>query len=445
MTAQEQKAIYTPTPKQGVFHSSAADNKLYGWAKGGWKSRALRMEAVIACQSAPDVHGIIFRRTYPQLLKSIIRKLLWELPKGTYKYNKSEHIMTFDNGSTLEFWHCQYDDDVINYQGAEYDFMMFDELTQFTEYQFTYLSWSVRNTKNYFKTFIAASANPGGVGHHFVKRLFVDWLLDEEEQAQTWEFIPATVFDNPHIIDNDPGYIRKLNNLPEDERKALRDGDWEAFAGQYFNEFSKTLNVIEPFKIPWNWRKIICLDYWYSAPSAIYWIAQDPDKNYYVYREIYITKKLYGELLDLIESYNLENVTDLVADPALRTKSQDTGVSFFDIAFSKGFNIIPGVNDRIPGWQLIKKLLQKKEDPRDPRQTRLYFFSNCEAAIRTVPALPRDKKKVEDIDTHAEDHAADAIRYWLVHFEGLPRSFSEIAEINQKARIREGRILNTTF
>ena len=225
----------------------------------------------------------------------------------------------------------------------------------------------MRTTKPYVIPCFFATTNPGNIGHAFVKRLWIEEDRDAFENKETWEYIPALIYDNPVLIANDPAYVARLEGLPEDQKKAMLFGDWDAFAGQYFKEWRKDVHVVKPFMIPQSWRRIIALDYGYTNPSAVIWLAIDPDGNVYAYRELYTTKKTYDELLrevlDLTDT-ETEEIYALVADPALQAKSPDTGVSFFDVAKKHRFNIIPGINDRVPGWNTVRAFLKVEEGER---------------------------------------------------------------------------------
>lgn len=325
------------------------------------------MEAVRIALSAPKMKVGLFRRTFPELEASVIIPLLEILPKGSYKYNESKHVMKFPNGSVIKFGHVQYDKDVFRYQGEEFDAIGIDELTLFTEFQFKFLKSRLRTTKPYVIPCFFATTNPGNIGHAFVKRLWIEGDRDAFENKETWEYIPALIYDNPVLIANDPAYVARLEGLPEDQKKAMLLGDWDAFAGQYFKEWRKDVHVVKPFMIPQSWRRIIALDYGYTNPSAVIWLAIDPDGNVYAYRELYTTKKTYDELLreiiDLTDT-ETEEIYALVADPALQAKSPDTGVSFFDVAKKHRFNIIPGINDRVPGWNTVRAFLKVEEGER---------------------------------------------------------------------------------
>lgn len=440
----ESRMTYHPHDKQYRFHTSLADNKLYGGAKWGGKSHALRADAINTARSANNLSGIIFRRTYPQLLKSVIEPMLEILPKEIYEYNKTEKRIRFlDTWSIIHFWHCQYEADVINYQGAEYDFMYFDELTQFTEYQFQYLKWSLRTTKKRIKPFVWASANPWGVWHNFVKRLWIDRDLKPDEKKESWEFISAQVYDNEHIMKNDPNYVARLEGLPEEERKALLDWDWNVFKGQYFKDYRSYIHEVEAFEIPETREKVICLDYWFSNPSAVLWLAKDHDNNVWVYRELYVRHYLYTQLVEEIKK--IEFVKTMVVDPALRAKDPMTRTSFIDVATKHKFAVVPWINDRVPWWQIMRKMLIPFNNPQQWAKAPLQIFKNCVDLTRTLPALIHDQKKVEDVDTTGEDHAPDALRYGLNYILWKWKALKDIRKTNSQGLNTSDCMLDMNF
>lgn len=187
------------------------------------------MEAVRIAKSAPNLTGAIFRRTYEEVSSSIIRPLLEELTVGTYKYNKSEHIMTFPNGSILLFRHANHPDDIYKYQGAEFDFLGIDELQHWTFDMFNFIKTRVRTSKPYIRPCIFASGNPGGIGHTWIKRLFVDKEFLPNENPEDYSFTFSNVYDNPTWQETDPDYIRMLESLDDVSRRAYLEGDWNVF------------------------------------------------------------------------------------------------------------------------------------------------------------------------------------------------------------------------
>ena len=223
-------------------------------------------------------------------------------------------------------------------------------------------------------------------------------------------------------------------------------GDWDAFAGQYFKEWRKEIHTVAPFTPPKEWRKIIALDYGYSNPSAVLWIAVDHDSRAYVYRELYTTRHTYDQLCQKIVEMTPEEekIEALIADPALQTKSADTGVSFFEIAKKHKFNIIPGINDRIPGWNVLRKYLEITEDEQLGGTAKIQISTSCSALIRTLPTLIYDNVKVEDCDTTGEDHAPDALRYGLVYLSKSLLPMSAIKKARPE-RPRSTPLISTRF
>lgn len=412
-------ARYIPHPKQLKFHTDPAKIRFFGGAMGWWKSKADRMEAVRIAKSAPNLTGAIFRRTYEEVSSSIIRPLLEELTVGTYKYNKSEHVMTFPNGSIILFRHANHPDDVYKYQWSEFDFLWIDELQHWTYDMFSFIKTRVRTSKPYVRPCIFGSGNPWGLGHAWIKRLFVDREFENNEKPEDYSFTFSNVYDNPTWQETDPDYIALLESLDPVSRRAYLEGDWNVFKGQYFGEWKPSLHICQPFQIPDTWEKIICLDYGLTNPTSILWIARDPSSHvFYVYRQVRSTWWLYHEVVDQIIHQTPGNewagIRYILADPALSAKSPTTRESFFEIAKMRGLRIIPANNDRLPGWQIVRRTLAELEVPTPlGARSRLQVFSTCSSLIKTLPGLQFDSHRMEDLDTNWDDHDADALRYWL--------------------------------
>lgn len=413
--------LYLAQEKQARFHYSEADEVFYGGAAGGGKSEAILFDAVQFCLENKNVKTSIFRRTFPELEKSIILRFLEKAPRDKYKYNKQEHRVYWDSGSILEFNHCQYESDVFKFQSAEYDRMYFDELTHFTEFIYRYLRSRVRTTKKHIKAQIKSASNPGNIGHLWVKKTFIDGVTpnqlcvkkEEESGAEfTVEFIPAKVYDNKYLMEADPGYVKKLMRLPEDERKALLDGDWNVFKGQFFKEWLTNVHVVKPFKIPSGWKVFRALDWGWRKPFCVVWLAIDHDGSICVFKELYDVEKTDEQVVKLIKKMTgSQEIAYTIADPSIWSVTQyEKGESLAHRFNKMGIPMIKGDNNRLSGANIFHSYLyhSKKEKPK------LTFFSNCYDSIRTIPALIHDLKKPEDVDTLGEDHAYDAIRYGLM-------------------------------
>lgn len=416
---------YTAQPKQILFHFAEGGEVLYGGAAGGGKSYAIVWDAVNFCMTHNKVRCAIFRRTYPELEKSIIFDFLSNVPERFYKYNKQDHKVTFrDSKSTLEFNHCQYEGDVFKFQSAQYQRMYFDELTHFTEFQYKYLRSRLRTPQHPdIKPQIKSASNPGGVGHLWVYERFVQDSIpnqvmnreDEETKTPyTVQFIPSKVYDNQILMDNDPSYVSNLMLLPADERKALLEGDWDSFKGQFFKEWKRDIHTVAPFPIPPTWRKFRAFDWGYTNPFCMLWIAMNEDGDMYVYRELYGTQMVVDKLSIEVKRLTdrTEQIQYTIADPSLWSISQyEKGESIAMQFIENKIPMLKADNDRMGGAQNVHQYLQIDKKTQKPK---IFFFETCYNLIRTLPKLIHDDKRPEDVNTQGEDHAYDALRYGLM-------------------------------
>lgn len=420
--------LYEAQEKQYLFHTSDANETLYGGAAGGGKSYAIIWDALSFGLQYEKVRISIFRRTYPELEKSIIEDWLKYIPQRFYEYNKKEHKATLKNGSFIEFNHCELEEDVYRFQSAQYDRIYFDELTTFTESIYIYLHSRCRTTNPLITPQIKSATNPTGIGFLWVKRRFVDSgppniKIDQTDPDTGTKFstlyIPAKVYDNKYIMDADPAYIERLMKLPEEQRKALLDGSWEHSEGQYFKEWNSQVHVIEPFKIPDFWTRACGMDWGYSTPTVILWIAFAPKNdpihkgNAYVYREMVETRRTDSQIASLYKEYNNKDQIDYIAaDPKLWSVTQyERGESIAQRLLTMGVPIIKADNNRISGWSVVRSYLEFNDDS----PPKIYFFHTVSYTKRTIPSLIYSRIKPEDLETKGtEDHAADALRYCLM-------------------------------
>ena len=434
------------TKTQKSFIDCTADEVLFGGAAGGGKSYGQVADALLYALKYPKSKQLILRRTFPELEHSIILTSLQFYPTDVAKYRSSAHIWDFLNGSTIEFGYCAGEKDVLRYQGAEYDVVRFDELTHFTEEQYTYLISRIRGVNPYPKQ-VKSSTNPGGIGHNWVKRRFIDGYTpntvhtDEKSGIQR-VFIPSFVQDNVFLMSADKDYQKRLEMLPETERKALLYGEWDIFDGQVFTEWRNNPNgaktrqwthVIPPFKIPKEWRRYRTFDFGYSKPFAVSWFAVDHDGRAYNYRELYgctgqpdtgirWTAQRIAEEIKLIEETEEKGQTIIgYADPAIWNETGSSEGSIADMMEKCGIYFEKGKNNRLSGKMQVHYRLTFD----DEGYPMLYVFDTCKNMIRTLPQLRYDPTRPEDVDTKQEDHLYDAMKYFLMGNPLPPRQKPE--------------------
>ena len=417
------------TEKQELFIGSTAFETLFGGAAGGGKSFGQLIDALLYALKHPKSKQIIFRRTFPDLERSIIRTSLEFYPKEIASYNSSKHIWRFKNGSIIDFGYIDNENDVYQYQSAEYDVIRFDELTHFTEYMYVYMLSRCRGANPYPK-YIKSSTNPGGIGHSWVKARFIDIgepntihnIKQEDGTTTSRIFIPSLVQDNLFLMSNDPDYLKRLQNLPEKEKKALLYGEWDIFDGQFFTEFKRDIHVCKPFKIPETWRIFRTRDYGLDM-CACYWIALDWNMNAYVYKELYVSNLIVSEVARRINEMTTENIYCDYAPPDLWNRNRDTGKSTSDIFAENGQYLTKADNNRVTGWLAVHEWLKIVEDEQGQKTTKLHIFSNCINLIRTLPAVQHDEKNPNDVanEPHELTHAPDALRYFCTMYQ-LPSS-----------------------
>ena len=408
-------------------------------------------EGVIKCLVKPKTVGILFRKTFPELEMSLVRRFLEKCPKELFTYDSSRHIATFLNGSILQFAYCDTPNDVYRYQSAEFDFIGIDELTHFTEYVFTYLLSRLRTVKAGFTPSFFAATNPGNVGHAFVKARWV--TKDSKEpgyRPEDYDFIPATLNDNPILMKNDPEYVRRLESLPEHERKMLLEGSFDVYVGQFFGEFDERYHVCDPFMIPEHWRRMRSIDHGRTSPTACLWVAIDERGGLWVYREYYKT--------NTDADVNALSIFELSAsDPRYWFTVLDSacwahhgGETIAEIYERNGVSAEPSEKKREAGWALMHEFLRVRTplsvyraelrlsdvDPLPIGTTfsegfvmhppKIHIFRSCVNFIRelkdAIIETKRDGSVTEDVSDRCSDHALDSVRYMLQHMhEGSSR------------------------
>lgn len=406
-----------PSERQREFFLSRARHTAYGGARGGGKSWAMRRKFILLALRYPGLNLLLLRRTLPELRENHLIPMQREL-YGFAVYNSAERVFRFPNGSRIKLGYCDTMQDVYQYQGQEYAVIGLEEATHFTEEQMRFLTTCNRTTRKDFSPRMYYTCNPGNVGHAWVKRLFIDRLYAENENPDDYLFIPARIYDNKVLLEADPNYIRQLEALPEELRRAHLDGDWDVHAGQYFREFSRDRHVIEPFEIPSWWRRFRSMDWGYNDPCCVLWHAVDGENRVYTYRELYVRETRAGEVASMVlELSRGESISYTVASPDMWQKRGAVlsgaggfeGETLAELFTSSGLSLTPADNSRVPGWNRVRDYLAVAPDGRP----NWLCFSDCRNLIRQLPALQFDQHNREDA-ADGDDHAPEALRYALM-------------------------------
>ena len=397
----------------------AADEKdvLYGGAAGGGKSYAMLVDPLRYAHKKAH-RALILRRSMPELREMIdkSRELYPQAFPGA-KFREVEKLWNFPSGAKIEFGFLERDADVYRYQGQAYSWIGFDEITHLpTEFSWNYLASRLRTTDPEIKTYLRCTANPGGSGAHWVKKRYIEPSESNKsflgEDGLTRKFIPAKLQDNPYLA-KDGVYEQMLKSLPPIQRRQLLEGNWEVAEGAAFVEFDPTKHIVTPFQIPVHWERVKGVDYGYAAESCCLWGAIDiNDGTLIIYRELY-QKGLTGEELgSIIGNMELEDPFSVpgVLDTAAWARTGTTGPTVGEALIKAGHKLRRADKNRIQGKIQIHEFLKVKENGRP----RLQIFNSCPNLIRELQSIPLSKTNPEDVDTHASDHAYDALRYLIM-------------------------------
>jgi hypothetical protein len=443
--------------KQGEALTTEATEVLYGGAAGGGKSHLMRVAAITWCTFIPGLQVYLFRRIRDDLIKNHM-----EGPKG-FRAMLAPWVMAnlvkivddeirFWNGSKIYLCHCKDEKDIYKYQGAEIHVLMIDELTHFTESMYRFLRNRVRMVGLTVSAMFAGKfprilcgANPGNIGHQFVKATFVDGAppmtvrrMPNAEGAMLRQFIPAQLEDNPSMTEDDPGYEGRLEGLGSEQLvRAMRHGDWDVVEGAFFDCWDVKRHVHAPFAVPAEWTRFRSGDWGSAKPFSFGWWAIVPDdfktpagvilpRGFILrYREWYGCvpgKPNTGLKMDVEKvGAELAKIDALVGpapsgvlDPA--AFSEDGGPSLYErmrkgsggkISFRRADNARVPQRGAMGGWDQMRARFVGDEQ----RRAMIGCFSTCVDSIRTIPALQHDKSRPEDLDSDGEDHAADEWRY----------------------------------
>lgn len=445
---QKQEVVFAPNEgPQTEFLAASEREVLYGGAAGGGKSFGLLADPM-RYFSNPNFNGLILRRTNDEL-----RELIWKsqelYPRAFQgaKWAEKKSQWTFPSGAKLWLTYLERDQDVLRYQGQAFSYVAFDELTQYpTPFAWNYMRSRLRTTDPTLPIYMRATTNPGGSGHGWVKRTFIDpapanskFIAKDIETGEDMvypdghekageplfyrRFIPASLKDNPYLMEGGQ-YEANLLSLPEMQRRQLLEGDWAVADGAAFSEFRSKVHVIEPYEIPTDWRRFRSCDYGYSSYSAVHWFAIDPSYNTLVcYRELYLSKHTGRDLAKAVmEAEGAERIDYGVLDSSCWHQRGQLGPSIAEEMISQGCRWRPSDRTngaRVAGKNRLHEVLKIDEDTGIPG---IQFFNTCRQIIADLPVIPADPRGSDDIDPrYASDHAYDSVRYAVM---SRPKAYS---------------------
>ena len=420
---------------QTDFLAASETDVLYGGAAGGGKSYAMLVDPLRFAHRAAH-RALILRRSMPEL-RELIDKSRELYPKAFpgAKFREVEKIWTFPSGAKLEFGFLERDADVYRYQGQAYSWIGFDEITHLnTEFSWNYLASRLRTTDPEIQTYMRCTANPGGAGATWVKKRYVNPSEPNEsfvgKDGLTRKFIPARLEDNPYLS-KDGRYEQMLKALPEVQRRQLLEGNWDITEGAAFTEFDVMVHVVTPFEIPIGWERLKGIDYGYASESSCIWGCVDPsDGTLIIYRELY-RKGLTGEMLaQMITNMELEDPYSVqgVLDTAAWNRTGTTGPTVGETLQRAGHKLRRADKNRIQGKIQIHEYLRVQPSGRP----KIQIFNSCPNLIRELQSIPLDKSNPEDVDTHAPDHAYDALRYLIMSRPKVNDIFSQFRNMRME-------------
>jgi phage terminase large subunit len=417
------------------FFRARARHIAYGGARGGGKSWAMRRKFVLLAATYPGLKLMLLRRTLPELRENHINPLSAEL-MSFCRYSDDQKAFSFPNGSRLKLGYCDAERDVYQYQGQEWDCVGFEEATHFTESMVEFILTANRSTRKDFSPRAYYTSNPGNVGHAWFKRLFVDRAFRPTERPEDYVFFRARLYDNPALMEADPGYERTLLNLPEDLRRAHLEGDWDVFAGQVFKEFRREVHVCQPFPIPGHWRRWLSNDPGYHDAATWYWHAADEGGRVWTYRERVFHGVTAGDqAAEVMRLSAGEHLDFLVTGHDATSTRGNAEKTFADYYVEAGLPLpMPRSSDgdriNFNRAMVVHEYLRPVTIPADAEKNqpervegRVCIFSTCPYLVRTLPLLVYDDKNPEAIkpgDDHGYDGWSYGIQAWHIRKSDAP-------------------------
>ena len=447
------------TPKQLLFMQANTKYVGYGGARGGGKSHAARYKAVGMAMQFPGIRILMVRAHYNELEENLINPIRRWVPTSMYSYNGSSHLIKFFNGSEIKFGHWDSVAAENEYQGIEYDVIFIDEATQFSERTFRYLATCMRGSNPDYPKRMYLTCNPGGVGHRWVKRLFIDrdFHTNEpdpraNENPDDYSFIFAKVTDNPYLAEASPGYIQQLASMPPELRAAHLDGDWNALSGNYFKNFSETRHTCHPFPIPKSWPKYRSFDYGLDM-FALGWWAVDTDGRCWLFRYFEEKNLIVKDAAEKALENTLpgEDITITYAPPDMWNRSKDNGKTVAELFAQYRLPVVRSENNRQQGHLIVRNMLHNipltdpyvismfPKDKAPKKMPGLMIFDCCKGVIEDLRDIQADEKNPNDCAKQPHDvtHSVDMVRYFCVSRVSPAEQETDLPEVEDEFEHQE--------
>lgn len=421
-----------PNAKQQIFFDATERYVGYGGAKAGGKSWAVRMKAFALTQVYPGIKIIIMRQHYNELEKGMIQPMQQLVPQEMASYNGSSHIMTFTNGSTIAFGHWNGEQSMLEYTGLEFDVIFLDEATQFSEDAFWFLNTCIRGVNDFPKR-MYITCNPGGVGHRWVKRLFVkgEYNTDDpdperREDPADFKFVFATVEDNTALMESEAGkaYQLSLSKLPDSIRDAYRYGNWDILGGNYFKDFGPA-NIAHPFSVPEHWPRYRSFDYGFDMLAGHIWAVDEDGRSWCLREKDAPDLTVKPAAAALRELAGHDKILATYAPPDMWNRQKDTGKTMAALFTEYGVPLVKADNNRVQGHMVMRDMMApapvkdpyvRKMFPGRETMPMLMFFTTCEKTIGHLQDIQSDEKNPDDCakQPHEITHNVDSCRYYSV-------------------------------
>jgi phage terminase large subunit len=426
-------------PKQTVFDRAVEryPKVFYGGAKGGGKSTGKRLIMLKRRLIYPGSTGYIFRKTYAELKANHIIPLLEGYPELRQFWHEGDRTLYLPNASKLCFAYIEHERQLQKFQGREMQDLAIEEAGDWPYSHYEYLEKQRRSSVVGIPVRTLLTGNPGGIGHAWLKRLFIDRRFEPGERPEDYHFVPALVEDNPALMAANPEYIRELESIKNEAlRRAWRNGDWDIIAGQFFTSLSREIQLCKPFTIPDHWTRFGAYDYGFGHPASFGWYAVDGDGDVYKYRELVKARTQIKEFARLVNEHKDTRKLLVVwaGHDCWAKRNNPTGDEQHPPTVAEEFAaqrifLKPAHIDRVHGARRLREYLEPFKDERGKVRSRLTIFETCRYTFDCLARMQHDPDNIEDVlkvdselgDPETGDDPYDETRYAIMSRPALAK------------------------